>query len=498
MSEIQATTPATRYMREERKPFLPADLEEAASRRIAAGPASLSRLRGAALEALRKVGLPQSGSEDYTFIRVSEVVPRLSETPHRGDDPQAGRVHPARKTSSLPTLEAVRALVFPESRESYLVILDGEYAPGLSHPGKYYRIAALESSLSRMAAAGTLEEALAAALSRETDAAALLAALFADQPLHIQVDGKTIPSSPLQIVHLRTKPDSRRRDTFLVLSAGRLSESRILVRHADFGIGQAGSPDTGAMANIHTLALLEEAASVKWFEAAPEGPGSASDLHFHRLAAVLERDSRFFAMAASTGSRLARQAYAVDLRGQGADAEINGATVLADSRQSHAFAQVRHLAPNCTSRQHFKTVAADRSRASVDGTILVAEGAQQTNANQLINNLMLSDEARADSKPRLLIHADDVKCSHGATAGKLDPDQLFYLESRGLSPAKARTLMTLAFIAEVLERADKAEGADASGFRAHLDATLLATLKGRLEVAAKAATAGASESPKGT
>ena len=151
-----------------------------------------------------------------------------------------------------------------------------------------------------------------------------------------------------------------------------------------------------------------------------------------------------------------------------------------DSRQAHQFVVVRHLAPHGTSRQHFKTVAADKAKASVDGTIVVSEGAQLTNANQLINNLMLSDEARADSKPRLLIHADDVKCAHGATAGKLDPDQQFYLESRGLSPAQARTLLTLAFIAEVLERSDRALGSAGSGFRAHLDATLLATLKRRL------------------
>jgi Fe-S cluster assembly scaffold protein SufB len=532
MSETQTTTPAIRHMREERKPFLPADLEEAALRRIAYGPASLSRLRAAALEALRKIGLPQSGSEDYTFIRIGEVVPRLSEIPPVSQDPEDGRMHPAQKTSTLPTLEAIRALVFPESRESYLILLDGEYAPGLSHPGKSFRIASLESSLGRDAAGisstaagkskttatatatanpapaasaetgtGRLEDALTAALSRETDAAALLAALFAHQPLHIQVDAKAIPASPLQVIHLRTQADARRRDTFLALSAGRLSESRVLVRHADFVIGNPMPQGAGSMANILSLALLDEGASLKWFETAPEGAATAGDLHFHKLSVSLERDSRLFAMAASTGSRLTRHAYAVDLRGQGADAEINGAAVLADNRQSHAFAQVRHLAPNCASRQHFKTVAADRSRASVDGTIFVAEGAQQTNANQLINNLMLSDEARADSKPRLLIHADDVKCSHGATAGKLDPDQLFYLESRGLPPAQARTLMTLAFIAEVLERAEKAEGAGtggsagASGFRAHLDATLLATLKGRLEAASPTAKAADAATP---
>jgi Fe-S cluster assembly protein SufD len=117
----------------------------------------------------------------------------------------------------------------------------------------------------------------------------------------------------------------------------------------------------------------------------------------------------------------------------------------------------------------------------VDGAIYVAKHAQQTNAYQIINNLMLSDEARADSKPQLMIHADDVKCSHGSTSGKLDPAQQFYLESRGLPPMQARALLTIAFIAEVLGKADKA------GFRAVLDHALLDTLKDRLPAAAKGA-----------
>jgi Fe-S cluster assembly protein SufD len=155
---------------------------------------------------------------------------------------------------------------------------------------------------------------------------------------------------------------------------------------------------------------------------------------------------------------------------------VNGATVLTGARQSHNFLRIRHLVPHCVSRQHFKSVAADQSKSSVDGTIFVAKNAQQTNAYQLINNLMLSDEARADSKPRLMIHADDVKCSHGATSGKLDPAQQFYLESRGLPPAQARALLTVAFIAEVLEKSGK----PGDGFRDGLDHALLDILRTRL------------------
>lgn len=503
MSELQPTK-TTRFMREEIRPELPQALEEASLRFIKAGPAALVEYREAALEALRKSGLPHSGSEEFTFIRVNEILPQLSFFPESAADGNSMRTYHVPKTATMPTLDLIRSLVFPESRASYVVLLDGEYSPALSHPGPGFRVGPLEAAETRpgsdqAALSSTLKTTLLASLAREADAAASLAALFAPQPLLIQVEAKAATASPLQVLHLRTTTLALRRDTFLVVAAERLSESRILVRHAGISTGEPDAGASGAMSNIQSLILLDEAASVKWLEAAPEGPadprgsgdqggsGNEAEVHFHKLNAVLERDSRLFAVSTSTGARLARNAFAVDLHGPGSEAEINGATVLTGARQAHNFLQLRHLVPHCSSRQHFKTVAADKGRASVDGTVFVAEGAQLTNANQLINNLILSDEARADSKPRLLIHADDVKCTHGATSGKLDPAQQFYLESRGLPAAQARTLMTLAFIAEIVEKADKALGIPGSGFRAHLDATLLGTLKRRLTAAPTAA-----------
>lgn len=503
MSEQQPTK-TTRFMREEIHPQLPQALEAASLRFIKAGSAALVEYREAALSGLRKSGLPHSGSEEFTFIRVNEILPQLSWFPESAADGSSTRTYSVPKTATMPTSDLIRSLVFPESRENYVVLLDGEYSPALSHPGAGIRVGSLEAAETRPGSdratlSPALKTTLLASLAREGDAAASLAALFAEQPLLIQVEPKAVPVSPLQILHLRTTTLALRRDTFLVVAAERLSESRVLVRHAEISTGEreAGASGTplGAMGNIQTLLLLDEAASVKWLEAAPDESaapggtaapgrgGNEADVRFHKINAVLERDSRLFVVSASTGARLARNAFAVDLHGQGSEAEINGATVLTGTRQSHNFLQLRHLVPHCSSRQHFKTVAADKGRASVDGTVFVAEGAQLTNANQLINNLILSDEARADSKPRLLIHADDVKCTHGATSGKLDPAQQFYLESRGLPAAQARTLMTMAFIAEIVEKADKALGIPGSGFRAHLDATLLETLKRRLTAA---------------
>jgi Fe-S cluster assembly protein SufD len=139
-----------------------------------------------------------------------------------------------------------------------------------------------------------------------------------------------------------------------------------------------------------------------------------------------------------------------DLREPEAFLDMRGAAVVGGEFRCHRHVRIRHQAPHCGSRQLFKAVVLGSGRSSVDGTVTVERGAQRTDARQLIRHLLLSAEARADSKPRLLIHADDVQCGHGATVGKLDAEQLFYLRSRGLDASSANRLLTQAFLGEAL------------------------------------------------
>ena len=141
-----------------------------------------------------------------------------------------------------------------------------------------------------------------------------------------------------------------------------------------------------------------------------------------------------------------------NLLGQGSHMEMNG-LVLGKGRQHiDNHTQVNHVVPNCTSDEYYKTVLDDQSRSVFRGRIIVAEDAQQTNADQQNNNLLLSKDAEADTKPQLEIYADDVKCSHGATVGQLDPKSLFYLKSRGINTEAANALLTFAFANEVIDR----------------------------------------------
>ena len=149
---------------------------------------------------------------------------------------------------------------------------------------------------------------------------------------------------------------------------------------------------------------------------------------------------------------ITRQDIVTNLNGEGAHIEMNGFVLGQAQQHIDNVTQVNHLVPNCTSDELYKTVLDDASRSVFRGRIVVAQDAQLTSAEQQNNSLLLSEHAEADSKPQLEIYADDVKCSHGATVGQLDPKSIFYLNSRGIDAQTARALLTFAFANEVVER----------------------------------------------
>ena len=141
----------------------------------------------------------------------------------------------------------------------------------------------------------------------------------------------------------------------------------------------------------------------------------------------------------------------VHLTGEGAEANIYGAYVCGRSEKVNIAVDMHHDVPYCNSRQLFKGIAGGSSREDFYGKIIVAKDAQRTEAYQENHNILLSDEAKVDTKPQLEIYADDVKCSHGATIGRLNEEEQFYMRSRGISLEDAKVLQMISFIAPVLE-----------------------------------------------
>ena len=141
----------------------------------------------------------------------------------------------------------------------------------------------------------------------------------------------------------------------------------------------------------------------------------------------------------------------VRLVGEGAEANVYGAYVCGSDEKVRIAVDMHHEVPHCSSRQLFKGIAGGSSRVDFYGKIIVAQDAQRTEAYQENHNIILSDEAKVDTKPQLEIYADDVKCSHGATIGRLNEDEQFYMRSRGITLEDAKVLQMISFIAPVLE-----------------------------------------------
>ena len=166
---------------------------------------------------------------------------------------------------------------------------------------------------------------------------------------------------------------------------------------------------------------------------------------------VVERDAKVEVVVLAMPGVSCDLKMDVRLAGEGAEANIFGAYVCGAQENVRIAVDMHHDLPHCNSRQLFKGIAGGTSRVDFYGKIIVAQDAQRTEAYQENHNILLSDGAKVDTKPQLEIYADDVKCSHGATIGRLNEEEQFYMRSRGITLEDAKVLQMISFIAPVLE-----------------------------------------------
>jgi Fe-S cluster assembly protein SufD len=164
-----------------------------------------------------------------------------------------------------------------------------------------------------------------------------------------------------------------------------------------------------------------------------------------------QRDSRYLSRVVTLGGVFSRLDLNLRFEGDRAESDLSGLYLARGREQIDHHTVVDHAQPHCTSRESYRGIVDDRARAIFDGIIYVRPGAQLTSAHQQSRNLVLSDDARVNTKPHLQIEADDVQCSHGASVGQLDDEALFYLRSRGIEQSEARALMAYGFVAESVD-----------------------------------------------
>lgn len=166
---------------------------------------------------------------------------------------------------------------------------------------------------------------------------------------------------------------------------------------------------------------------------------------------VLGRDEELSVLLIALPGVSADVSLKVDLNGEGARFALNGVGISTADEKIRVHVELRHNVPGCSSSQLFKNLVGGMARVDFYGRIIVAQDAQKTEAYQANHNLLLSETASVNTKPQLEIYADDVKCSHGATIGKLNEDEQFYMRSRGISLAEARFLQMISFVSPVFD-----------------------------------------------
>ncbi len=179
---------------------------------------------------------------------------------------------------------------------------------------------------------------------------------------------------------------------------------------------------------------------------------SAESYHIGTTEITLKRGSFYNSTNINLGARLSRHDVHLKFTVPGGEAFVDGLYLLNGSQHADTHSTIDHTVPNCTSHQNYKGVLNDRSRGVFNGKVFVRENASGTDAQQSNKNLLLSNDARVDTKPQLEIYNDDVKCAHGATVGQLEEEELFYLLSRGLSETLARNLLTYGFAEEIVNK----------------------------------------------
>lgn len=173
--------------------------------------------------------------------------------------------------------------------------------------------------------------------------------------------------------------------------------------------------------------------------------------HIGRMEVDQERYSNFSSHLISTGAEFSRNEFTTRFKGEGGQSMLNGLFMIREEQFFDAHTMIDHAMPQCNSHEHYKGILQDKARGVFNGKVMVRPDAQKTNAFQENNSILLSDDAVMNSKPQLEIFADDVKCSHGATVGKLDEDAKFYLKTRGIGEEAATAMLIHAFASDVIK-----------------------------------------------
>lgn len=390
---------------------------------------ALNAMRGQALQALQSGSLPPKGSENYEHTDLDAILsPDYGLNLERrslGINPaDTFSCHVPNMSTSLFFFAADSFATTPVSRKH---LPEGVLVASLRH-------AALEHP--------ELVEKYYGKIADMANPLVALNTLLVQDGLFVYVPAGVNVERPLQLVGMLQGivPMMAVRRLLIVLEAG-AQATMLCCDHTQ-------NPDLQFL-NLQTIEIYCAAGSrLDLYELEESTPLTS---RLSSLYANIERDANVLLDGITLYNGTTRNEYHANFLGEGADLQVLGMGIIDARRRLDNYLLVRHDVPRCTSRELFKYVVDDEAVGAFTGRVYVAPGAQKTEALQTNRNLVVSPQARMFSKPQLEIYADDVKCSHGTAIGQLDPMQIFYMRTRGLSEPAAKTLLRQAFMADVIE-----------------------------------------------
>lgn len=388
------------------------------------------QFRESSLRHLQAVGFPVTREEAWKYTDVRPILKHAFSPAATGDNGLSA--------------EDIADLKVPRHGSHRLVFVNGHFSSQLSDvgslpPGAW--VGNLSSALEHDA--DVLESHLGRYVPKDLHGFAALNSAFLTDGAYISLGVGCALDRPIELVYV-VSPDGESQVNMprnLIIADGG-SRCHIIERYLTLG---ARRYLTSSITELH----CGSGCVIEHYKLQQEDIGA---YHVGGLYVQQQRNSQFTAHNIALGGSIVRNDLHTLLVEQGAVCQLNGLYVCKGRQHMDNYTQIDHAKPDCTSREMYKGILDGRARAVFRGGIVVHTDAQHTDARQENRNLLLSHGAEVDTKPQLEIYADDVKCAHGATVGQLDPDQVFYLRTRGVDDKTARRFLTFAFANDILQR----------------------------------------------
>jgi len=390
----------------------------------------LNRIREVSVKRYAQIGIPDFTNEDYKYTRLK---PAFEKSYHQELVRESGLIN----------LNKVYKNDIPELDAHLVFLVNGWFYSG-NMPGSDLPAGVVLGSLEQIA--NEQPELIQNYINRQAglsdDPFAALNMAFVKDGFFLFVPKGVILEKPVQIINLLSSNDNLRitQRNLIVAEAG--SQVKVVV------CDQTLTSVSYLVNSVSEVYVGEDAVVDMYTIQNYNNQSTVINSSFFRQ----QHNSVLNTGTYSLYGGLIRNNLKVTFSGDHSEANVNGLSISDKKQHIDNFIIIEHASPNCLSNQIYKNILDDESTGAFSGRIHVARDAQQTNAFQRNNNVLLSDKARMQTKPQLIIDADDVKCSHGATVGQIDEDALFFLRARGIGEKDARMMLMNAFAHEVIQK----------------------------------------------